>query len=92
MACAGLMAYLFISNISEYMEMKTNTDVALDDTGEVSMRIFFNITMVRRHQRARREREPDAERARAARRDEQLARQPGPASWHCACCGATRAA
>jgi len=47
MACAGLMAYLFISNISEYMEMRTNTDVALDDTGEVSMRIFFNITMER---------------------------------------------
>jgi len=47
LACAALMAYLFISNIAEYMEMKTNTDVALDDTGEVSMRIFFNITMER---------------------------------------------
>ena len=52
-ACAFMMTYLFISNISEYMQMKTTTDVALDDTGEVSMRIFFNITMVRRQARLR---------------------------------------
>ena len=46
--CAMVMAYLFVSNISDYLKMQTTTDVALDDTGEVSMRIFFNITMVRR--------------------------------------------
>ena len=47
LACAVIMAYLFVANIAEYMKMSTATDVALDDTGEVSMRIFFNITMVR---------------------------------------------
>ena len=46
--CAMVMAYLFVSNINDYLKMQTTTDVALDDTGEVSMRIFFNITMVRR--------------------------------------------
>ena len=46
--CAMVMAYLFVSNINDYLKMQTSTDVALDDTGEVSMRIFFNITMVRR--------------------------------------------
>jgi len=45
--CAMVMAYLFVSNISDYLKMQTTTDVALDDTGEVSMRIFFNITMER---------------------------------------------
>ena len=44
--CAMVMAYLFVSNINDYLKMQTSTDVALDDTGEVSMRIFFNITMV----------------------------------------------
>merc|ERR1719197_1713537 len=29
------------------MSMTTSTDVALDDTGEVHMRLFFNITMER---------------------------------------------
>ena len=47
LACALVMAYLFISNINEYLKLQTTTDVALDDTGEVHMRIFFNITMVR---------------------------------------------
>ena len=45
--CAATMAYLFISNIAEYMSMSTSSDVALDDTGDVHMRLFFNITMVR---------------------------------------------
>ena len=48
LVCAMVMAYLFVSNINDYLKMQTTTDVALDDTGEVSMRIFFNITMVRR--------------------------------------------
>ena len=70
-ACAFMMTYLFISNISEYMQMKTTTDVALDDTGEVSMRIFFNITMVRRRARPLRKRccaapGPSGDRARRA--------------------------
>jgi hypothetical protein len=47
LACAGLMAYLFVSNIQEYLAVKTSTDVALDDTGEVHMRVYFNITMER---------------------------------------------
>ena len=47
LVCAMVMAYLFVSNINEYLKMQTSTDVALDDTGEVSMRIFFNITMER---------------------------------------------
>ena len=51
--CALLMAYLFVSNIAEYLKVQSNTDVALDDTGEVHMRIFFNITMVRRAALAR---------------------------------------
>ena len=46
LACAGLMAYLFISNIAAYLQMTTTTDVALDDTGDVEMRLFFNVTMV----------------------------------------------
>ena len=45
-ACACLMGYLFISNIATYLKMTTTTDVALDDTGDVHMRLFFNITMV----------------------------------------------
>jgi len=47
LACAALMAYLFVSNFSEYMTMQTTTDVALDDSAETSMRIYFNITMER---------------------------------------------
>ena len=47
LACAVLMAYLFISNIASYMSMTTTTDVALDDNAEVHMRLFFNITMER---------------------------------------------
>ena len=46
--CAAVMVYLFISNIAEFMSMTTTTDVALDDTGDIHMRLFFNITMVRR--------------------------------------------
>jgi len=45
--CAIVMAYLFVSNIAEYMRMTTSSDVALDDTGDVHMRLFFNITMER---------------------------------------------
>ena len=45
--CAALMAYLFISNIQEYLTVTTSTDVALDDSGDIDMRIYFNITMVR---------------------------------------------
>ena len=45
--CAVVMAYLFVSNIAEYMSMTTTSDVALDDTGDVHMRLFFNITMER---------------------------------------------
>jgi len=41
------MGYLFISNIATYLKMTTTTDVALDDTGDVHMRLFFNITMER---------------------------------------------
>ena len=44
--CAATMAYLFLSNIAEYLSMSTSSDVALDDTGETHMRLFFNITMV----------------------------------------------
>lgn len=40
------MAYLFISNIMSYLDMSTTTDVVLDDTGDVHMRLFFNVTMV----------------------------------------------
>ena len=47
MLCAVTMAYLFVSNIAEYMSMTTRSDVALDDTGDVHMRLFFNITMER---------------------------------------------
>ena len=47
LACAALMLYLFVSNIAAYMKMNTTTDVVLDDTGAVHMRLFFNITMVR---------------------------------------------
>jgi len=47
LACAGLMLYLFISNIAAYMKMTTTTDVVLDDTGDRHMRLFFNITMER---------------------------------------------
>ena len=46
LVCAALMAYLFISNIMEYMRTTTTTDVALDETGETTMRVYFNITMV----------------------------------------------
>ena len=46
--CAVVIAYLFVSNIAEYMTMTTTSDVALDDTGDVHMRLFFNVTMVRR--------------------------------------------
>ena len=46
LTCAGLMAYLFISNIMSYLDMSTTTDVVLDDTGDVHMRLFFNVTMV----------------------------------------------
>lgn len=45
--CAALMAYLFISNVQEYLTVTTSTDVALDDSGDIDMRIYFNITMVR---------------------------------------------
>ena len=45
--CAGVMAYLFVSNIQEYMAVQTSTDVALDDSGDIDMRIYFNLTMVR---------------------------------------------
>ena len=45
--CAAIMAYLFVSNIAEYLSMTTTSDVALDDTGDVHMRLFFNITMER---------------------------------------------
>ena len=55
LVCAALMAYLFVSNIAAYMKMTTTTDVALDVTGDVHMRLFFNITMVRT---LRRRREP----------------------------------
>ena len=41
------MAFLFISNIQTYLSVNTSTDVALDETGEAHMRIFFNITMER---------------------------------------------
>ena len=51
LACAGLMLYLFISNIAAYMKMTTTTDVVLDDTGDRHMRLFFNITMVRSSER-----------------------------------------
>jgi len=47
LTCAGLMAYLFISNIMSYLDMSTTTDVVLDDTGDVHMRLFFNVTMER---------------------------------------------
>ena len=47
LVCAAMMAYLFVSNIAAYMKMTTTTDVALDVTGDVHMRLFFNITMVR---------------------------------------------
>jgi hypothetical protein len=47
LACAVVMAYLFVSNINDYLKLQSATDVALDDTGEVHMRIFFNITMER---------------------------------------------
>ena len=47
LVCAGLMTYLFVSNIAEYLKMTTSTDVALDDTGDTTMRLFFNITMER---------------------------------------------
>ena len=47
LSCAIVMAYLFISNISTYLTVQTATDVALDETGEAHMRIFFNITMER---------------------------------------------
>ena len=33
--CAVVIAYLFVSNIAEYMTMTTTSDVALDDTGKV---------------------------------------------------------
>ena len=45
--CGVVMFYLFVSNIAEYMSMTTTSDVALDDTGDVHMRLFFNITMER---------------------------------------------
>jgi len=47
LACAGLMTYLFVSNIADYLKMTTITDVALDDTGDTTMRLFFNVTMER---------------------------------------------
>mmetsp|Transcript_79173 Transcript_79173/g.157411 ORF Transcript_79173/g.157411 Transcript_79173/m.157411 type:complete len:179 (-) Transcript_79173:1549-2085(-) len=47
LACAGLMAYLLITNILSYLEMTTTSDVVLDDTGDVHMRLFFNVTMER---------------------------------------------
>jgi len=49
LGCAVIMLYLFVSNIAEYMRMTTSTDVVLDDTGAVHMRLFFNVTMVRCH-------------------------------------------
>ena len=52
--CAGVMAYLFISNIQEYMAVQTTTDVALDDSGDIDMRIYFNLTMVPHASRATR--------------------------------------
>lgn len=47
LACAGMMAYLLITNIMSYLDMTTTTDVVLDDTGDVHMRLFFNVTMER---------------------------------------------
>jgi len=38
---------LFVSNIADYLKMTTSTDVALDDTGDTTMRLFFNVTMER---------------------------------------------
>ena len=49
LVCAFTMTYLFISNIAAYLKMSTTTDVALDTSGEMHMRLFFNITMVRTH-------------------------------------------
>lgn len=47
LGCAVIMIFLFLSNIAEYMRMTTTTDVVLDDSGDVHMRLFFNITMER---------------------------------------------
>jgi len=47
LTCAGMMAYLLITNIMSYLDMTTATDVVLDDTGDVHMRLFFNVTMER---------------------------------------------
>mmetsp|Transcript_5408 Transcript_5408/g.17930 ORF Transcript_5408/g.17930 Transcript_5408/m.17930 type:complete len:483 (+) Transcript_5408:76-1524(+) len=47
LATAFLMAYLFLSNIAEFMSVRSSTDVALDDSTEAKMRIYFNITMER---------------------------------------------
>jgi len=41
------MAYLFVSNTAQYLTVHTTTDVALDDSGENTMRVYFNITMER---------------------------------------------
>ena len=47
LATAVLMAYLFVSNIADFLTIGTTTDVALDDSTEDHMRIYFNITMER---------------------------------------------
>jgi len=47
LATAVLMAYLFVSNIADFLTVSTTTDVALDDSTEDHMRIYFNITMER---------------------------------------------
>ena len=45
--CALMMAFLFVSNTSEYMSVAVSTDVELDESSEAQMRIYFNLTMER---------------------------------------------
>lgn len=47
LATAVLLAYLFFSNVSEFLTVSTTTDVTLDDSAEEHMRVYFNITMER---------------------------------------------
>ncbi len=44
-ACAATIAYLFASNLAQFLATHTTTTVALDDSLQADMRIFFNITM-----------------------------------------------
>ena len=47
LVCAMVMAYLFISNINEYLKLQTTTDVALDEFIFISYVYVYHMCMIR---------------------------------------------